>query len=251
MINDLRARLGIFRSIVIYYWKPFNRSRLKKFYAQFIKANDLCFDIGAHLGNRTDAWNLLSAKIVALEPQPKCMAYMKKRFRNKSNIILLEKAVGRIAGKTSFFVSEMTPTISTMSDEKWRSTIAGDTSYEISWDKEIEVDVVTLDQLIEKYGIPKFCKIDVENFEIEVLEGLSAPIPALSVEYYTSNIENTIKCIDQLESLATYEYNWTHAEKQIFNSKDWMTAEQMKTVFLNYNEPGLSGDFYARIASTG
>jgi FkbM family methyltransferase len=249
MINDLRARLGIFRSIAIYYWKPFNRSRLKRFYAQFIKPNDLCFDIGAHLGNRTDAWHLLGAKIVALEPQPKCMAYMQKRFNEKQNITLLEKAVGKKAGKTSFFVSELTPTISTMSDEKWREIIADDTSFKIAWDKEIEVEVVTLDQLIEEYGVPKFCKIDVENFELEVLNGLSYPIPALSVEYYSTNIENTIKCIDRLESLANYEYNWTNAEKQKFNSKNWLSAEQLKTIFLKFNESGLSGDFYARFST--
>lgn len=249
MINDLRARLGIFRSIAIYYWKPFNRLRLKWFYSQFIKSDDLCFDIGAHLGNRTDAWDLLGAQIVALEPQPRCMAYMKKRFKEKNNITLLEKAVGNETGKTIFHISELTPTISTMSDDKWRTTIADDTSFNIKWNKEIEVDVVTLNQLIEKYGIPKFCKIDVENFELEVLKGLSHVIPALSLEYYSTNIENTLKCIDQLETLTKYEYNWTYAEKLKFNSKDWMTAAEIKSIFSKFDKPGQSGDFYARIPS--
>jgi len=249
MINDLRARFGIFRSIAIYYWKPFNRQRLKRFYRQFIHPDDLCFDIGAHLGNRTDAWDMLGAKIVAVEPQPKCMTYMKKRFKNKPNITLLEKAVGNKAGIATFHISEMTPTISTMSDKKWRRTIAEDSSFKVSWNQRIEVKVVTLDQLIDQYGLPAFCKIDVENYELEVLEGLSHPVPALSLEFYTSHLENTIKCIERLESIANYEYNWTNAEKQTFNSKNWLNAGQMKDIFLNISEKGLSGDFYARITA--
>ena len=245
MFEKLKTRLGVFRSILIYYWKPFNRTRLKQFYAQFIKAGDLCFDVGAHLGNRTDAWSLLGAKVVAIEPQPQCMAYMQKLFKGKSNITLIEKAVGKEAGKASLFISKLTPTISTMSDKKWRKTIADDTSFKINWDKEIEVELITLDQLIEEFGMPKFCKIDVENFELEVLKGLSQPIPALSIEYYTSNIEMTLACIDYLESLGRYEYNWTHAEKQIFNAEKWMTASQMKSVLSDLTEKGLSGDVYA------
>ena len=247
MIKNLKASLGIFRSIVIYYWKPFNRRRLKKFYSQFINQNDLCFDIGAHLGNRTDAWDLLGAKVIALEPQPQCMTYLRNRFGNNSNLTLVEKAVGSKPGKASFFISELTPTISTMSDKEWRSTIADDTSFKISWDKEIEVEVVTLDQLIEQFGVPEFCKIDVENFELEVLKGLSQPIPALSLEYYSSNMDMTLKCIDQLERIGNYEYNWTHAESQTFNATKWMTAEQLKTSFLTIKKKGISGDFYARI----
>ena len=197
MINQIKARLGILRSIAIYYWKPFNRRRLKRFYSQFINSGDLCFDIGAHLGNRTDAWNLLGAKVIALEPQPHCMNFMRNRFKGNPNIILIEKAVGQQAGKATFFISELTPTISTMSDQKWRNTIAEDTSFKISWNKEIEVEVITLDQLIAQYGMPRFCKIDVENFEYEVLKGLSKPIPALSLEYYTSNLSATLNCIDR------------------------------------------------------
>ena len=250
MIKNLKASLGILRSIAIYYWKPFNRRRLKKFYSQFINQNDLCFDIGAHLGNRTDAWDLLGAKVIALEPQPQCMTYLQKRFGNKSNLILVEKAVGSKPGKASFFISELTPTISTMSDKEWRSTIADDTSFKINWEKEIKVEVVTLDQLIEQFGVPKFCKIDVENFELEVLKGLSQPIPALSLEYYSSNMDMTLKCIDQLELIGNFEYNWTHAESQNFNASSWLTAEQLKTSFSSIKKKGVSGDFYARISKS-
>jgi Methyltransferase FkbM domain len=49
----------------------------------------------------------------------------------------------------------------------------------------ITVPVTTLDKAIEQYGVPAFCKIDVEGFEAEVLKGLSHPISTLILEYHT------------------------------------------------------------------
>ena len=35
----------------------------------------------------------------------------------------------------------------------------------VDWDAETQIDVITLDQLVERYGLPSFCKIDVEGGE--------------------------------------------------------------------------------------
>ena len=64
----------------MYYGKPFNRRRLKGFYSGFIGKGDLVFDIGAHLGNRSEAWLALGARVIAAEPQPICVQYLQKRF---------------------------------------------------------------------------------------------------------------------------------------------------------------------------
>ena len=41
------------------------------FYSELIKKDDLCFDIGANYGNRSEVFIKLGAKVVAFEPQPK------------------------------------------------------------------------------------------------------------------------------------------------------------------------------------
>jgi len=247
MLPTIRKKLGVLRSIAMYYWKPFNKKRLVNFYEPFVKKGSLCFDIGAHLGNRTNAWQALGAKVVAVEPQPQCMRYLQQKFGKDPNITLLQKAIGATAGKTQFYISELTPTISTMAAEDWREKMAANTSFKVSWDETIEVAVLTLDQLIEQYGMPDFCKIDVEDFEVEVLKGLSSPLLSLSLEYYTPTLFRVFECINLLDALGNYEYNWSFGESQVFNSEQWLSSEEMRAVFNGYTAADRSGDVYAQL----
>ncbi len=70
----------MFRSRLIYDYKPFNRKRMVRFYSEFIKPGDLCFDIGAHTGNRTGTWLSMGAKVVSAEPQPAFIRLLKKKY---------------------------------------------------------------------------------------------------------------------------------------------------------------------------
>ena len=49
---SMRNKIGLFKSRLVYDYKPFNRSKMIRFYRRFIKPGDLCFDIGAHTGDR-------------------------------------------------------------------------------------------------------------------------------------------------------------------------------------------------------
>lgn len=44
------------------------KNKIKKLF-QFIKKNDLCFDIGANEGDQTSLFLELGAKVVSVEPQ--------------------------------------------------------------------------------------------------------------------------------------------------------------------------------------
>ena len=70
MSLSLPEAIGIGRSILTYYGIPFRARRLQRFYAQFISPGDLCFHLGAHVGNRTRAMLRLGARVVAVEPSP-------------------------------------------------------------------------------------------------------------------------------------------------------------------------------------
>ena len=219
-----------------------------RFYSQFVKPGALCFDLGAHLGNRTNAWLKLGAKVVAVEPQPQCMAYMQKKLGKQPDLVLEQVAIGEESGQLPMHISHFNPTVSTFANQDWRKIIDEDTPYKVSWEETIMVKMITLDQLIEKYGIPDFCKIDVENFEVEVLKGLSHPIPALSLEYYPATIEKAIQCVDLLEGIGHYQYNWSLGESQQLSQMNWLTANEMKEVFANIKRGDSYGDFYAKLS---
>lgn len=248
-MTTIRERLGIFRSVLMYYGKPFNRRKLKRFYSQFIKEGDLCFDIGAHLGNRIDAWSNLKANTIAVEPQPQCLDYLNKRFGRDKKVTILPKAVSNKPGTAVLNISTLTPTVSTFSGQEFQKAINDKTPYEVKWDKTIEVEMVTLDQLIAQYGRPVFCKIDVEDLEAQVLQGLSTPIDVVSFEYFSYMTPQAMECIELLENLGNYEYNWSYAETLQFES-DWIQASKMKEVLNNFTENDRSGDIYARLSTS-
>ena len=244
--KSISQQLGLLRSRLMYYGKPFNRQRLMRFYRQFVQPGDLCFDVGAHLGNRADAWLRLGAKVVAVDPQPICIEYLEKYFGSDPHFTLVPKAIGERPGLMDLHISEKTPTITTLAGRDWQQAIQDTTSYKVSWDRSIPVEVITLDQLIEIYGIPAFCKIDIEDFELQALQGLSQAIPALSIEFFTPTLSRTIECLQQLETLGGYQYNWSFGESQKLAGKLWTSGEEMIDILSSYSSRLRSGDIYAR-----
>lgn len=234
--------IGFIKSRLIYDYKPFIGRRMRNFYAMFIRPGDVCFDIGAHTGNRANTWARMGANVIAVEPQPVFVEFMTKRFRNLNNIQILAAAVGSTSNKAFLHISTGHPTLSTLSGE-WMGTIK-DFQPAVHFNQKIQVEVITLDEMITKYGIPAFCKIDVEGFEEEVLKGLSTVVPALSFEFFPTTAARTIQCIRLVNNLASYKFNWSFTESFKYNSPEWLDADAMETAVIAYRGKK-SGDIYA------
>lgn len=247
LISRIRHRLGIWRSVGIYYWKPGNRRKLRRFYRQFVRSGELCFDVGAHLGNRSATWLAMGCRVVAIEPQPACLRYLRRRFARQDRMTILPVAVADAPGQRTLHVSALTPTISSLAGGEWQQTMQALSSFHVRWDYDLPVEVVTLEQLIEQHGLPAFCKIDVEDLELAVLQGLRSQIPALSFEYLSARIGQTLTCIRYLADLGDYVFNWSFGESLRFESERWLEADEILGILSHYDAHQRSGDVYAQL----
>ncbi len=232
------------RSWLMYYAKPFNRRRLTRFYRQFLQAGDLAFDIGAHLGNRSRAFLDLGAWVVAVEPQPLCVQNLVERFGHQDRFELLPYAIGREEGTIDFRISRRSPTLSTARSTDWQNQINHYSRIKATWDETIQVRQHTLDQLIEWHGLPRFCKIDAEGFEWEIIQGLNYSLPALSIEFLDFDTSRILCCIDRLSRLAPYRMNFSPGESQRWLWKTWQRPETVTDILLHEGLPVRFGDLY-------
>ncbi len=241
--------LGLLRSVVVYHGIPLRQRRLRRLYADFAAPGELVFDLGAHVGNRTRALAAIGCRVVAIEPQPDCARVLRTLFGRSTAVEIVEAAVGSRTGSGSIAVSDRTPTMTTLTAE-WRDARAGDPAFaSVDWNRRLDVEIVTLDALIARFGQPVFIKIDVEGGEPDVLAGLSHPVRALSFEYLPGALDYARRCVLRLGALAAYRFNWSPGETFELMAEEWMTGEALVAALESPHARRRSGDVYARLAT--
>lgn len=221
----------------------------KKFYLQFLSPGDIYYDVGANNGNRIVPIINENIKIVAFEPQPSCIKKLKRKFGNK--IVLITKGLGSKKDVMTMFLAKAS-TISTFSKDFIKATQESGRFSKYKWEKEIKVEIDTLDNIISKHGTPNFIKIDVEGFELEVLKGLSTPVKFISCEYTVPERKDSlINCIDRIVEISGEKnvvFNYSVGESMEWALKEWLIPKEMKKLvttqsFINTD----FGDIYSKL----
>ena len=222
--------------------KKYHLSRLQ-FYSQFLRAGDLCFDVGANFGNRTEIFLKLNADVVAIEPQPACYKMLNVKFGNK--ITIIKKALGAKVSEGIMHLSNSYE-LSSLSDS-WINAVSNTRFKETKWESDLKIQIDTLDNLISRFGVPKFCKIDVEGYEEEVLLGLSKRIPFISFEYTVPERLNSVRnCFNQLEKIGKFECNFTVGESMELKLDSWTSSIKVLDILNQMNDDNYFGDIYVR-----
>jgi FkbM family methyltransferase len=214
--------------------------RARRLYCTFIKPGDLVFDIGAHTGVRTGVFLELGARVVAVEPQAACVKALRTHYGGDPAVAIVPFAVAESARDAELFVCSNATTVTTMSRDWMKGRFADQT-----WDRVEPIRTTTLDSLIGEHGAPTFCKVDVEGFELDVLRGLSEPLPALSIEFVGEALDATDHCLDRLEEIGFTRFNFSLGESMRLRSPEPMSRRALSASLQGFADTAAWGDVYA------
>ena len=223
---------------------PRHRRAMLAFYSRFVGEGDLCFDIGANVGDMTEAFVGLGATVVAVEPQDVCVRRLRERYRNNCRVKIVQKALGEKEGQAEMLLSNAHG-LSSLSEEWVESVKASGRLSQYRWDTRVTVPVTTLDRLIEEYGQPVFCKIDVEGYEFEVVKGLSQAIKVISLEYSPDFLDPAIRSVRRLSRMGMHWFNYSVGESMRLSLAEWVGAERMCDILAAVPDKIMCGDVYA------
>lgn len=209
------------------YWAqvPIDYARLIPHYEPFISAGDLVFDAGAEKGAYSFMFRALGARVIAIEPLAAGDAkYVKElvwKYADDPLVTIVPAALSDKIGSTTLRLSHSAgPYLLPSIDQDWLQNSLHAKFYG-SNSEDIVVQTVTLDSLIEQFGIPQFIKIDVEGHSAGVLRGLSTPVPALSFELHHDYIRDAWKCVEHMAMIGGYICNFCLGTGGVFEFAEW------------------------------
>ena len=170
MIFRFWRHLNYHRDIIKHLrWTKGDENRMN-FYRDLISKGDLVFDVGANMGNRSKIFIKLGAQVIAFEPQSYCAEFLAIAFRGTPGFTLVQKGLSNQQGELTMHLGKAHTLASV--DQEWLANMRdGGRFAEHAWDHTENIELITLDDAIEKYGEPAFAKIDVEGHEYNVLKG--------------------------------------------------------------------------------
>jgi FkbM family methyltransferase len=221
------------------------RDAMLSFYRQLVPAEAVVFDIGANVGVLADIFSTLGAKVVALEPNTDCLRHIQLSYP-RHNLETIQAVAGPKNGLATLNLSDQRDDISSVSND-WISAIQQQHSeYRGLWSRQVAVPMLTLDTLIEHYGMPHFIKIDVEGFEESVLDGLSQQPKLLSFEFNLAFLQPALRCLYKKFIAEGSVFNYAMGDPTTFELKEWVGKEHLKDLLSAMEKRDRHGDIFVK-----
>ena len=190
-------------------------------YRSLVTPGALCFDVGANIGEKSEALLAAGARVVAFEPNPSILPELLARCAFHPDWTLVPTALGSRDAISPLYLRASHGQSGLV--REWEGSVYAT----------VQIPVVTLDAAVRAFGRPAFCKIDVEGWELEVLKGLSEPIPLLSFEFHLSAAElpKAHACLEHLAAFGPSHVNLTGVETAAWHFRDWMPLAEFRRWF--------------------
>lgn len=175
---------------------------------------NLIFDIGFNVGEFTQTCfnKYPNCSVIAVEANPNLANNASPHFFTNYNFSLLNNLVSDKDGEaTDFYISPYATGVSTASTEFMENSrfTKGSKNVEansIKWQPPIKIESITVDSMIERYGVPDLLKIDVEGYELNVLKGLTQKVNDICFEWHEEESKNLYKILEHLQSLGYEQF---------------------------------------------
>jgi FkbM family methyltransferase len=168
---------------------------------RYVKADDTVLDIGANIGITTCVLSLAAhqGRVFSFEPDPDTFALLENTIavNGLTNATPHQIALGATSGSLAFLTDATTASASHLAP--------ADTSLAVG---NIQVAVYEMDRFVEREELTRidFIKIDVEGFELDVLQGGAATIARLRPKVFLEFNSFTLIAYGNRNPRALLEY---------------------------------------------
>ena len=184
------------------------------------------FDIGANIGKWSLANSSVCDKIIAVEASPYTYNLLVNKCQQNNKIVYENYAVcNHTEGSITFYEEQNGNTLSTI-NKQWL-TSSESRFYNTAY-REITVRTITIDALIEKYGIPSLIKIDVEGGEYECISSLTQKIDMLCFEWASEVNPISFNCLDYLVGLGFSQFYLQFSDEYTFRPTEFYDIHTIK-----------------------
>jgi FkbM family methyltransferase len=170
------------------------------------------FDIGTNHGHFTDEYlNLYpNIQVVCIEANPTLCHSLINKYQNQSNVDIYHYLVSQKSNEyLDFYINTGCDGVSTAHTD-W---VTKSRFSENQWNDPINIETITLDDLIDNTFMPDMIKIDVEGYENTVIKGLTKKVDLIQFEWAEEEMESIKDTCEYLKTIGFTQFAYKLEDK--------------------------------------